>query len=444
MTHRNTYFFLGIGGIGMSALAKYCLLKGHLVGGYDALPTEITKALSKLGAAIVYFDSVKSIPEFFLDPSSVQVVFTPAIPKTSKLYSYFLNGAFKMQKRAAMLGEVTADSFSYAVGGTHGKTTTSSILAHLLDASGIDIAAFLGGVAHNFESNLVLKDTAITVVEADEFDRSFLHLSPNVACITGTDADHLDIYKTKEALETAFVDFSNRLKPNGLLFVHESVAIQGSSYGLSEHSDYYLSNIHSSDGKVFADIHTPRDCFEKVLFPMPGVYNMLNALVAFAMAYSQDIPVHKLIAALASFKGVKRRFSYEINTSERIYIDDYAHHPTAIEAIYQTIKTLYPLKEITLVFQPHLYSRTKDFANEFAAALSLFDRLLLMEIYPAREQPIEGVTAAWLLTKVTTQKALVTHDNLIKKIKSIDPELLLTLGAGDIGLEVKNIKAALS
>ncbi len=446
MTDKKTYFFLGIGGIGMSALARYCFLKGLHVGGYDATASEITEDLASVGIFVSHTDCTEGIPSSFLDPEHVQLVYTPAVPENSVLFSYFKTKGFSIQKRAAMLGDITRDSFSFAVGGTHGKTTTSSILAHLLDHAGVGITAFLGGISNNFNSNLLLKDTAISVIEADEFDRSFLQLSPNVACITGTDADHLDIYENKAALEAAFVDFSQRLKPDGTLFVHESVGldIPGIRYGLSPDAAYWLENIYYKDAQALASIHTPTEVLKDVLFPMPGTHNMLNALVAFAMAEQQGISTEKLLEGLATFKGVKRRMSFEIHSSEQLYVDDYAHHPTAIRALYQTVKSLYPSKEISIVFQPHLFSRTRDFMSDFAQSLSLFEKVYLLPIYPAREQPITGVTSEVLLTKITAPfKMIVSKKNLIEIIGKDKPSCLVSLGAGDIGLEVNHIKKAL-
>jgi UDP-N-acetylmuramate--alanine ligase len=441
---QETYFFLGIGGIGMSALARYCFLKGAKVGGYDATPSAITADLEALGMELIYSDHISILPDTFKHQEAVKIIYTPAVPKTTALFEYFSSHKFSIIKRATLLGAITADSFSYAIGGTHGKTTTSSLLAHLLDASGVGITAFLGGLANNFNSNLLLKDTTTTVVEADEFDRSFLTLSPNVACITGTDADHLDIYKNAQSLEEAFEDFAKRVKPTGRLFVHESVQIPGTTYGLLETSDYYLSEICYEHGNIYAHLHTPKAVFKRVLFPMPGTHNLLNALVAFAMAESQGVAPEKLIAALVTFKGVARRFSYEIKKENRVFIDDYAHHPTAIKAVFESLKTLYPKELLTVVFQPHLYSRTQDFAAEFASSLSLFNCVYLLDIYPARELPIDGVNSSWLLEKITApEKALLNKKNLVERIVKINPKILVTLGAGDIGLEVPKIKAAL-
>ena len=446
MTDKKTYFFLGIGGIGMSALARYCFLKGLRVGGYDATASDITKELSSLGIFVTYTDSLEGIPALFLDPNEVQLVYTPAVPELSQLFSYFKTSGFSMHKRAAMLGDITRDSFSFAVGGTHGKTTTSTMLAHLLDHAGVGISAFLGGISNNFNSNLWLKDAAVSVIEADEFDRSFLHLSPNMACITGTDADHLDIYETKAALEAAFVDFSKLLKTGGTLFVHESVdsKISGIRYGISKQSDYRLENITYKNAQAIADIHTPNQVLKEVVFPMPGTHNMLNALVAFAMAEQYGVPSAKLLEGLKTFKGVKRRMSFEIHTPDQFYVDDYAHHPTAITALYETLQSLYPNQDISVVFQPHLFSRTRDFMTEFAQSLSLFSRVYLLPIYPARELPIAGVSSEVLLAKIESpKKCLVTLETLVETLRKDQPKHLITLGAGDIGLKVNKIKKVL-
>jgi len=440
----DTYFFLGIGGIGMSALAKYYALKGCCVLGYDAVKTDLTQSLESLGIEVFYEDNHTHLPDQLNSAAVTKVVYTPAVPQSSDWFSYFKANGFNMVKRAALLGETTELSFCYAVAGTHGKTTTSAILAHLLDASGVNITAFLGGVAHNFGSNLLLKDTTITVVEADEFDRSFLSLSPNVACITSTDADHLDIYKSAKALEDSFYSFAGLVPLKENLFVHEDVAIPGISYGERASSDYFISDLKVVSSQTLGTIHTPVETFEQVLFPMPGKHNVLNALVAFAMAYSQGVPANDLIKALSEFKGIARRFSYEINTPERVYIDDYAHHPTAINAVYNTLRAQYPNKKITAIFQPHLYSRTQDFAHEFAASLSLFDTLFLLDIYPARELPIAGVTSDWLLGMISIKKkSKATVAEVLKSLKENPPEVLVSLGAGDIGKQVVHFKEAL-
>ena len=440
----DTYFFLGIGGIGMSALAKYYALKGCCVVGYDAVKTDLTQSLESLGIEVFYEDNHTHLPDKLNSAAVTKVVYTPAVPESSDWFSFFKANEFSMIKRAVLLGETIDSSFCYAVAGTHGKTTTSAMLAHLLDASGVNITAFLGGVALNFDSNLLLKDTAITVVEADEFDRSFLNLSPDVACITSTDADHLDIYKSAKALEDSFHSFAGLVPLKGNLFVHEDVAISGISYGERESSDYFISDLKVVSGQTLACIHTPMETFKEVLFPMPGKHNVLNALVAFAMAYSQGVPAKDLIKALSGFKGIARRFSYEINTLERVYVDDYAHHPTAINAIYNTLRAQYPNKKITAIFQPHLYSRTQDFAKEFAASLSLFDALFLLDIYPAREQPIAGVTSEWLLGMISSEKkSKVSVAQALKSLKENPPEVLVSLGAGDIGKQVVHFKEAL-
>ena len=440
----DTYFFLGIGGIGMSALAKYFALKGFCVLGYDLNESDITKSLESLGIRVFYEDNSALLPKEFNSPAVTKVIYTPAVPQSSDWFSYFKTNDFTMVKRAVLLGETTELSFCYAVAGTHGKTTTSAMLAYLLDASGVNITAFLGGIAHNFGSNLLLKDTEITVVDADEFDRSFLNLFPNVACITSTDADHLDIYKSAKALEDSFHSFAALVPLRAHLFVHEDLDIPGISYGERESSDYYISDLKVVSGQTLANIHTPRETFKEVLFPMPGKHNVLNALVAFAMAYSQGVPAHGLIKALSGFKGISRRFSYEINTPDRVYVDDYAHHPTAINAIYQTLRAQYPNKKITAIFQPHLYSRTQDFAHEFAASLSQFDSLFLLDIYPAREQPIEGITSEWLLGLISSKKkSKLSVAEVLKNLEENPPEVLVSLGAGDIGKQVVHFKKAL-
>lgn len=434
-------YFVGIGGIGMSALARYFKFNGKNVAGYDKTKTDITDALEALGISVSIDDDVAKIPAKYLQKENTIIIYTPAIPSVHSELTYFKENGFNIYKRAEVLGLITKDTYCLAVAGTHGKTTTSSILGHLLAESGVEVTAFLGGIAENYDSNLILKGTEITVVEADEFDRSFLQLSPNIACITSTDADHLDIYGKKEALQDSFVEFTKRIKSNGTLFIHEDIELDGITYGFKQTSDYHIQNIQIKDGAYQFDIVTPSMIVENIQFYIPGRHNLLNGLVAFAMAEKIGTPTDRLAKALGTFKGVKRRFSYQIRTKNFVFIDDYAHHPTEINALHQAVREMYPTKKITIVFQPHLFSRTKDFADEFAKSLAQFDEIILLEIYPAREKPMEGITSSWLLSNIKNdQKQLVPKENLIHHIKSINTDVLLTVGAGDIGAEVIKIK----
>ena len=434
-------YFVGIGGIGMSALARYFKFNHKNVAGYDKTKTEITTALEVLGIQVSTNDNIAEIPVEYLNKENTIIIYTPAIPSSHSELTYFKENEFNIYKRAEVLGLITKDTYCLAVAGTHGKTTTSSILGHLLAESEVDVTAFLGGIAENYNSNLILKGTEITVVEADEFDRSFLQLSPDIACITSTDADHLDIYGEKEALQDSFIEFTKRIKPNGKLLVHEDIELDGITYGFKETSDYHIKNVRIQDGSYVFDIVTPTTIVIAIQFHLPGRHNLLNSLVAFAMAEKIGTPTDRLAKALGTFKGVQRRFSYQIRTEDFVFVDDYAHHPTEINALHQAVREMYPAKKVTVIFQPHLFSRTKDFADEFAESLAQFDEIILLEIYPAREKPMKGITSSWLLSKIKNdKKQLIQKENLIDYINTIKTDVLLTVGAGDIGAEVLKIK----
>ena len=440
----HSVYFIGIGGIGMSALARYFKLVGKNVGGYDKTETPLTLELVGLGMDIHYKDNLDLISKTYLDTANTLIIYTPAVPNDHTEYNYFLKHGFEVKKRSEVLGIITKDTFCLAVAGTHGKTTTSSILAHLLKETGTPIMAFLGGISENFNSNFLLEGTEYSVVEADEFDRSFLQLSPDVACITSMDADHLDIYGNSEELKKSFVDFTKRLKPNGKLFIRNGLPLKGITYGIEDNSDYCIRNLKIEHGTYIFDLGTPDITLKGVKFNKPGRHNLLNGLVAFAMAIQAGSPPYRLAEALETFKGVQRRFSYKIKGDGFVFIDDYAHHPTEINAVYDAISEMHPNKRVLAVFQPHLFSRTKDFAHEFAESLSKFDSILLLDIYPAREKPLAGITSEWLLGKIRNpNKKLVKKSKLIEEIKKQDPEILVTMGAGDIGLEVSKIKMEL-
>ncbi|MFS4494858.1 UDP-N-acetylmuramate--L-alanine ligase [Maribacter sp. 2308TA10-17] len=437
-------YFIGVGGIGMSALARYFKFINKQVAGYDKTETPLTRDLEQLGIAIHYEDNIKLISSDYFDPNSTLVIYTPAVPQSHSEYQYFLDQGFAIKKRSEVLGLITKDTFCFAVAGTHGKTTTSSILAHLLKETGTPLTAFLGGISEDFDSNFLLEGTDFSVVEADEFDRSFLQLSPNVACITSMDADHLDIYGNGDALDKSFRDFANRLKPGGKLFIRNGLPIEGTTYGIEDGSDYCIENLKIEHGTYIFDLRTPEATLSGVKFNKPGKHNLLNGLVAFAMAVESNSPVHRLAKALETFKGVQRRFSYKIKNDDFVFIDDYAHHPTEINAVYDAISEMHPGKKVLAIFQPHLFSRTKDFADDFAESLSKFDAIVLLDIYPARELPMEGITSEWLLEKITNPKKKISKKTeLIEEIKRQSPEILVTMGAGDIGLEVPKIKREL-
>ncbi|SHJ23806.1 UDP-N-acetylmuramate--L-alanine ligase [Arenibacter nanhaiticus] len=437
-------YFIGIGGIGMSALARYFKFIKKAVAGYDKTASPLTQDMEGMGIDIHYEDNLKLVPKECLDSENTLIVYTPAVPKDHSEYRHFIDRGFTVKKRSEVLGLITRDTYCLAVAGTHGKTTTTCILAHLLKESGFAMTAFLGGISEDFNSNFLLEGTKYSVVEADEFDRSFLQLSPDIACVTSMDADHLDIYGNSEALKDSFVAFTKRLKPNGKLFVRNGLPIEGITYGIEDDSEYCIRNIKIENGAYIFDLVTPETTLSGVKFHKPGEHNLLNGLVAFAMAIQAGAPPHRLAKALETFKGVQRRFSYQINTEEFIFIDDYAHHPTEINAVYQAVSQMHPGKKVLAVFQPHLFSRTKDFVDDFAKSLAKFTSIVLLDIYPAREQPIEGVSSQWLLDKIKNpNKKLIEKSNLLAEIKAQKPEVLVMMGAGDIGLEVANIKKEL-
>jgi len=437
-------YFIGIGGIGMSAIARYFNANGKQVGGYDKTKTDITDSLVALGISVTFKDDISDLESHYLNPETTLIVYTPAVPKNHVQLNYFLDNTFKVLKRSEVLGLITQHSFCLAVAGTHGKTTTTSILGHLLNECDVKLTAFLGGISENYNSNLILNGDKVSVVEADEFDRSFLTLRPDMACITSMDADHLDIYGDASELIKTFEDFTKKLKPNGKLFVKNGLPLNGITYGIEDNADYSAQNITIKDGAYVFDVKTPKTVLKQFKFNLPGRHNLSNALVALSMSLEYGLPHDQLIKALASYKGVKRRFTYQIKTDDIVFIDDYAHHPEEINAVHQAVREMYPNDKVVAVFQPHLFSRTKDFAQDFAKSLAQFDQILLLDIYPARELPIEGVTSDWLLGMIDNKnKKLVTKQTMIQRIKASNARIVLTIGAGDIGAEVSKIKKEL-
>jgi len=436
-------YFIGIGGIGMSALARYFQNIGKNVSGYDKTPTMLTDELIAGGMQIHFEDNINLIPqEYYIE--NTLVIVTPAVPVSHSEWNFFLERNFTIKKRAEVLGLITKDTFCFAVAGTHGKTTTSSILGHILYESGADVTAFLGGIVENYHSNLIGKGKTISVVEADEFDRSFLHLHPDIACVTSMDADHLDIYGDKSAIEDSFREFADKVSDKTKLFVPKGLPLEGLTVGINDEATYTATNIRIENSSYVFDVETPSETIENIAFGLPGHHNLMNALMALAMAKTFGTPTSDIANALASFKGVQRRFSYQIKSENLVYIDDYAHHPTEINAVHQAVRELYPNQKVLAIFQPHLFSRTKDFADDFAKSLSQFDELLLMDIYPARELPMEGITSEWLLSKVKNEnKKLVQKTDLISSILKSDAKIIVTIGAGDIGELVPKIKSAL-
>ncbi|GFD82304.1 UDP-N-acetylmuramate--L-alanine ligase [Tenacibaculum sp. KUL118] len=435
-TIHNVYF-IGIGGIGMSALARYFSVNGKVVAGYDKTPTPITKGLEEIGIEVSFEDAVKNIPISFLHKEKTLVVYTPAVPKNHLQLNYFKDNGYTVLKRAEVLGEITKNTFCLAVAGTHGKTTTSSILGHIMQPE--KATSFLGGIVENYDSNLILGEDRISVVEADEFDRSFLKLSPNIACVTSMDADHLDIYGENEFLQQSFRDFASKVSDT--LIVAKGLPLKGLTYAVNEEADYKAYNVKIEEGKYVFDVKTPTSEIKNITFHLPGNHNMMNALAALAIADVYGVPLEKTKKQLGSFKGVQRRFSYKIKTEDVVLIDDYAHHPTEIKAVSQSVREMYPKEKVLAVFQPHLFSRTRDFADDFAKALSLFDEVLLLDIYPARELPIKGVTSSWLLEKITIEaKKLISKEKLSDEIIKSESKIIVMLGAGDIGLLVNKVK----
>ncbi len=440
LQHIHNIYFIGIGGIGMSALARYFKSNGKSVAGYDKTASPIINSLESIGISIHYEDAIKNIPINFLNTEKTLVVYTPAVPKNHLELNYFIDNKFTVLKRAEILGIITQETFCMAVAGTHGKTTTSSILGHVMAPS--KATAFLGGIAENYNSNLILGEDKLSVVEADEFDRSFLKLSPNIACVTSMDADHLDIYGQHEELLQSFKDFT--AKVSNTLIVAKGLPLTGLTYAVNEEADYYATNINIVNGTYVFDVVTPTKTINKVHFSLPGKHNLMNAMAALAMADVYGVEEAQIKNQLASFKGVQRRFSYKIKSDECVLIDDYAHHPTEIAAVESSIRELYPDQKALVVFQPHLFSRTKDFVNDFAETLAKFDEIILLDIYPARELPIAGVTSEWLLSKINNQnKILSTKRELLKNIQQANSKVIAMLGAGDIGLLVKDVEQAL-
>ena len=440
---KNVYF-IGIGGIGMSALARYFKFIGKNVAGYDKTHTHLTGELEESGIAIHFEDDVKLIGKEYLNKENTLVVITPAVPKQHAEWNFFLDNGFTVKKRAEVLGIITKDTFCFAVAGTHGKTTTSSILGHVLYESGADVTAFLGGIVENYNSNLIGSGKTVTVVEADEFDRSFLHLHPNIACVTSMDADHLDIYGDKASIEASFIEFANKIEDKTKLFVTNGLPLKAITVGVNDDSQFVAKNIRIEDGWYVFDVETPTETITNLKFGLPGRHNLTNALLALAMAKTFGTPTDAIAKAFLTFKGVRRRFSFQIRKPDFVYIDDYAHHPTEINAVHQAVRELYPGKKVLAVFQPHLFSRTRDFADDFAKSLSQFDEVFLMEIYPARELPMEGITSSWLLDKIDNKnKRLVQKPELISLLQSADAPVIVTIGAGDVGEMVQDIKKAL-
>ncbi|PQA58155.1 UDP-N-acetylmuramate--L-alanine ligase [Siphonobacter curvatus] len=437
-------YFLGIGGIGMSAIARWFHVNGYAVAGYDKTPTTLTKALQAEGITIHFTDGVAEIPEAYLDPEETLVVLTPAIPKEHTEWAYFRENGFRILKRSQVLGLLTEEMFLIAVAGTHGKTTTSSMVAHILKHSGRNVAAFLGGITQNYQTNFLLNEPTenlrdvLCVVEADEFDRSFLTLHPDVAIVTSTDADHLDIYGSGDEVLKSFGDFVSQIRTEGVLFLKNGLSLNNQTkaevrtYGF-ESGMYHVENCRIADARFKFDLVYPSGFCEDITLVVPGFHNAENAVAAFAVCLQVGLSPQEIRAGLNSYRGVKRRFEYHLELPETVYIDDYAHHPTEIEAFLKSVKALYPNRHVTAIFQPHLFTRTRDFQEGFAESLSLADRAIVLDIYPARELPIPGITAAVIFDKVTSEdKIQCTKDEVLDLINDLPLDIVVTIGAGDI------------
>ena len=444
MEYKNVYF-LGIGGIGMSALARYFLHGGYAVAGYDRTPSHLTGELEAEGAAVHYEDDVRLIPEGFLDPKKTMVVYTPAVPQDHGEYRYFREHGFCVEKRSQMLGHLAEGKYVMAVAGTHGKTTTSTMVAWLNRALTGGGSAFLGGISKNFGGNLVLGDGGRLAVEADEFDRSFLRLYPDVAVVTSADADHLDIYGTHEAVKEAFSQFVRQIRPGGSIIkrgvdiVIDNPGIAVYRYSYDEPCDFYARNVQLLEGGHYRyDLVTPSGAFEGCTLGVPGWVNIENAVAAVASVWcaakagGTPLDADKLRGALASFSGVKRRFEFYVNTPKQVYMDDYAHHPRELAATLTSVRKMFPGRRITALFQPHLYTRTRDLHAEFAEALSHADEVVLLPIYPAREEPIPGITSEIIARRVAAPCRIVDRDHLADEVAAMDTDVVISFGAGNI------------
>lgn len=457
MQQIDTYYFLGIGGIGMSALARYFVAKGNRVLGYDRTPSPLTQTLEAEGIEVQYDDSLELVKE--LDKAKTVVVRTPAVPEDMAVYVYLREQGFRILKRAEVLGIVTRSERALCVAGTHGKTTTSTMLAHILHQSHVGTNAFLGGIANNYGTNLLLDDSTNVVVEADEFDRSFHHLTPYISVITSMDPDHLDIYGTEDAYRKSFEKYAGLVEKalvvkttlSPCMIKVASPQCKVYSYSVGEKADFYADNVRVENGEIWFDFHTPEHVVTDVQLGVPVWVNIENGVAAMAVAWLMGATDAELKAGMSSFSGVYRRFNIHVNTTQVAYVDDYAHHPMELKACIESVRRLYPERYVIGVFQPHLFSRTKDFVDGFASVLSELDEVALLPIYPAREKPIEGVSSEWLLEKIQAKRALVLPNILSKylreRVKSCLVQnkdcVVITMGAGDIDRQVKDITKAL-
>jgi UDP-N-acetylmuramate--alanine ligase len=447
-TYKNIYF-IGIGGIGMSALARYFNERKYNVAGYDKTPSPLTGELQNEGISIHFEDLGAALPTHFQNKENTLVIYTPAISRDLCELNYFQLNNFDVLKRAEVLGLITKNSKGIGVAGTHGKTTTSTMLTHILTSSSLKCSAFLGGISSNLNSNFISStESDLTVIEADEFDRSFLQLSPFASIITSTDADHLDIYGDASNFLEGFQLYANQIQENGLIVMKKGLELTSkapiTTYAINQEADFVGTNFQIENGKFYMDVKTPNETWTKVELGLPGIHNAENALACIALSLFLGLTEEEVRNGLSTFKGVKRRFEYQIRTEKLIYIDDYAHHPTEIKALLDSVKLIYPNKRITGIFQPHLFSRTRDFIDDFAKELSKMDELILLPIYPAREIPIEGITSEYLLSKCTNPiKSVLKPNEAIEKVTKYKEGVIITIGAGDIDRIVPLIKEQL-
>ena len=441
-------YFVGAGGIGMSAIARYFISRGLVVGGYDRTPTELTRRLEKEGVLMHYEENIDEIPHACMNPDSCLVVYTPAIPESHKELTYFREHGFEVQKRAQVLGTLTREMKGLCVAGTHGKTTTSTMCAHILHQSHLDCNAFLGGIAKNYGTNYIFSQSEYVVIEADEYDRSFHWLHPYMTVTTATDPDHLDIYGTKEAYLESFRHYTELIQPEGVLIIHRGLEMKESlqpgvrryDYSLSE-GDFHAENIRMENGGITFDFISPIENVRNVELGQPVPINIENGIAAMAMAQLAGCTPQELRVGMVNFSGVDRRFDFKIKTSQLVFLSDYAHHPQEIYQSARSMRELYRDRHITAIFQPHLYSRTRDFYPEFASALSQLDEVIITDIYPAREEPIEGVTSKLIYDRLApnVEKQLITKDDVIPLVKSRSFDVLIVLGAGDLDEMVPQI-----
>lgn len=448
-------YFVGAGGIGMSALARYFRAKGKQVAGYDKTPSDLTAALIEEGIRIHYMDDITLIPEDCKQIDSTLVIYTPAIPETHTELNYFKANGFTLMKRARVLGEITRTERGLCVAGTHGKTTTSSMLAHLLKQSHVDCNAFLGGILKNYNSNLMLSDKSdLAVIEADEFDRSFHWLNPYMAVITAVDPDHLDIYGTPAAYRESFEHFTSLIRPDGCLVMKKGLQLQPRlpegtklyTYSATEEVDFFARNIRIGNGDIVFDFITPDGSIPDVKLGVPVKVNIENGVAAMALAWLNGVTPEEIRRGMETFAGPVRRFDFHLKKDDIVLLDDYAHHPAELKASIQSVKELYPDKKVTGIFQPHLYTRTRDFAADFAASLSLLDELILLDIYPAREEPIPGVTSQIIFDRVTIpNKRMIRKEELLDLVQkeAASFEVVLMVGAGNIDRLVEPVKQIL-